>query len=88
MNVSLLICFTMLPYFYTIDNVLPEDITAWSYWREGIQVSGGQPDGESSVLLSQRLPGLLGMIEVMSNEASYGKLDHTHQQTQNGDGCQ
>ncbi len=74
MNVSLLICFTMLPYLNTIDNVLPEDIAAGPYWREGIQISCRQPDGEGCVLLSQRLPSLLGMIEVMSDETAYGKL--------------
>jgi hypothetical protein len=55
-SISLLFFFTMLPDLNTIDDILPEDVTARPYGGERIQVGRGKPDGKGGVLLSQGLP--------------------------------
>ena len=69
-----------------VDDVLPEDVAAGADAGEGIQIGGGEPDGKGGVLLAKGLACLLRMVEVMADEAAYGKLDNADQQTEQGDG--
>ena len=70
--------FVVLPDFDGVDDVLPEDIAAGTDAGEGIEIDGGEPDGECGVLLAEGLAGFLGVVEVMADEAPNGKLNNTN----------
>ena len=83
----------MLPDLHRVDDVLPQDITAWTYARQGVEIGGSQPDGKSRVLLSQSLTSFLRPSKIVANEAAYGKRHDAKHQPQQGndrkqpDGC-
>ena len=74
----------LLPNFDGVDDVLPENIAAWAYRRKRVQVGIGHPDGEGGVLLTERLSGLLCVVEVMADEAADGELHHAERRGHHG----
>ena len=64
---NMLLC---LPNLYAVNDVLPQDITARSYRRQGREVGTGYPYGEGGVLLSESLTGVHRLTEFVANCAS------------------
>ena len=62
------------PYLDAVDDVLPEDVAAWSHGGERRQIGAGYPDGEGSVLLPHRLSSVLRLPEVATDVTPHGKL--------------
>lgn len=76
----------ILPNLHRIDDVLPQDVAARTNGGKGVEIGGREPDGKGGILLSQRLTGLLCVVEVMTDVAAHGKLYDTDDQSQQGDG--
>lgn len=77
--------FGMLPKLETVDNVLPKNVTARADGGQGIEIHIGNPNGESGVLLSERLSGIDHSTEEMADVATYGKLDDAEHKPQERD---
>lgn len=75
----------MVPQFDAVDDVLPEDVAARTHRGERIEISVGNPDGESSIFLAQSLTGLLRTVEEMADVAAHGKLHQAEEQAEEGD---
>lgn len=68
---NMLLC---LPNLYAVNDVLPQDITARSYRRQGREVGTGYPYGEGGVLLSESLAGVHRLTEPAAYGATTGEL--------------
>ena len=79
---NMLLC---LPNLYTVNDVLPQDITAWSYRRQGREIGTGYPYGEGGVLLSESLTGVHRLTEFAAYGASASELKYAKQQRPDGD---
>lgn len=79
---NMLLC---LPNLYAVNDVLPQDITARSYRRQGREVGTGYPYGEGGVLLSESLTGVHRLTEFAANCASASELEYAKQQRPDGD---
>ena len=64
---NMLLC---LPNLYAVNDVLPQDITARSYRRQGREVGTGYPYGEGGVLLSESLTGVHRLTAMSSIKTS------------------
>lgn len=69
-----------------IDGVLPDDVAAWAYCCERIDIGARHPDGESGVFLSERLSALHCAAEEASNIAPNRKLHHAYHKAHHGYG--
>ena len=63
------------PYLHGVDDVLPKYVTPRSYRRQRMQERRGNPDGEGRVFLSKGLASLVGLVEIMADATTRGKLN-------------
>ena len=79
---NMLLC---LPNLYAVNDVLPQDIAARTYCRQGREVGTGYPYGEGGILLSESLACVHRLAEFAANRASASELKYAKQQRPDGD---
>lgn len=72
------------PYLDAVDDVLPEDVAAWSHGGERRQIGAGYPDGEGSVLLTQSLPRIDRNTEATTNGTTATELEEAEHEGEEG----
>ena len=72
----------MVPYFKAVNRILPNDVTAWPYRRQRIEICIGYPNGERCVFLPQCLAALGGAVEKVTYVTTYRELYETQTQRQ------
>ena len=80
--------FHFIPYFNTIDDVLPEHVTAGTDGGHGIEIGVGHPNREGRVLLEEALTGIEFVAEVTADAATDEEECEAEHEAQHGDGEQ